>query len=123
MFNNYFVLHAGIIKRGFGVRNKYLVSALTNINFRPFWVLAKLGILTSLSNTDIVYLARKNNLPPLGLELYDLQTNFENLAERDQKMWKAKIKEYLKRDKMKEHIYLKEYLVNLISGNQDEDKK
>jgi len=122
MFNNYFVLHAGIIKRGFGVRNKYLVNALTNIIFRPFWVLAKLGILTSLSNTDIVFLARKNNLPPLGLELYDLQTNFENLAERDQKMWRDKIKEYLKRDKMKEHIYLKEYLVSLMSGNQDEGK-
>jgi 2-polyprenyl-3-methyl-5-hydroxy-6-metoxy-1,4-benzoquinol methylase len=121
--NDYFGLNEGMIKRGFGVSNKYLASALANIIFRPFWVSAKLGVLTSLSNTDIVYLARKNNLPPLGLEIDNFRANFESLAEHDRKIWQDKIKEYLKKDKMSDFVYLKEYLVSLISGGQDEGKK
>lgn len=117
--NNYFALNTGIIKRGFGIRNKYLVNALAAIFFGPFWIFSKFGILDSLSNTDIVLLAQKNNLPPLGLELHDFQANFEHLDKHDQKIWKSKIKEYLKRDKMKEYIHFPKYLVSIVSGNQD----
>ena len=117
--NNYFALNTGIIKRGFGIRNKYLVNALAAIFLGPFWIFSKFGILDSLSNTDIVLLAQKNNLPPLGLELHDFQTNFENLDKHNQKIWQSKIREYLKRDKMKEHLHFQKYLVNVILGNQD----
>lgn len=117
--NNYFAFNTDIIRRGFGIRNKYLVYALAIIIFGPFWFFSRLGILDSLSSSGVVLLAQKNNLPPLGLELHNFQANFENLNKHDQRIWKSKIKEYLKRDKMKEHIYFPKYLMSLISGNQD----
>lgn len=118
-YNNHFAFNTDIIRRGFGIRNKYLVYALAIIIFGPFWGFSRLGILDSLSSTDVVLLAQKNNLPPLGLELDNFQANFENLDKHDQRIWKNKIKEYLKRDRMKEHIYFQKYLAGLISGNHD----
>lgn len=118
-YNNYFDLNTGIIKRGFGIRNKYLVNTLAVILLGPFWTFSKLGILDSISNTGIVLLARKNNFPPLGLELHDFQANFENLDKHDQRIWKNKVKGYLRRDKMKEHLSFQKYLLSLVSDNQD----
>jgi len=117
-YNNYFAFSLDIIKRGFGIRNKYLVYSLALLLFGPFYLFSKLGILNSWSNSHMVLLAQKSNLPPLGMEFHNFKTNFENLSGDAQKIWKARIKGYLKQDKMKEHIYFRSYLIDIVSGNR-----
>jgi len=117
-YNNYFAFSIDIVKRGFGIRNKYLVYSLALLLFGPFWLFSKLRMLDSFSNIHIVLVAQKSKFPPLGLESYDFRVNLEKLDKVERKIWINRIKEYLKKDKMKEHIYLQKYLVDITSGYQ-----
>lgn len=115
-FNDYFTPDAGIIKKAFGFRNKYLVYILTAVILGPCWLFSKLGIFEAISKTDIVLLAQKGELPPLGIE--NFQVNYNNLNEDIRTKWKGRIKEYLKKDRMKETIYFESHLKNILADTR-----
>lgn len=112
--NNYFNWGSILIRRAIGLDNKYIIRFLTWFLFFPFYIFSKLRIFDSISNSNILILAKKSN-KPLGMILPDFTYNFKNLNLDQQKRWKEEIKIYIKRDKIKDFINFRKYLNQLIS--------
>ncbi len=116
-YNNYFSFSSEIVKRGFGVRNNYVVNFLVLFFFFPFFILSKLGLADSMSNYGLVAMFKKNiDTVPCGLELENFINNFKNLNEYQKEAWKEKIRKFMKKNKLKEHIHFREYILNILNN-------
>jgi len=113
-WNNYFTSEPSVIKRGFGVRNKYLAYFLAMLFFGPLLIFQKLKLFGSLTNNHFVILFRKTNFSPLNLQIDNFKKNFEQLPDEKKQLWINRIRKYYKKDKLKEHIYFKSYIEKII---------
>jgi len=59
-------------------------------------------------------LFKKSDFSPLGLELNNFKNNFESLSPFQKQLWLERIKQYYKKDKLREHIHLKSYIEEII---------
>jgi len=101
--------------RGFGIRNRYLIYLLTALFLGPLFVLQKLNLFNSLTKNRLVGLLKKNpQTPPLGLETEYFKKNFESLSKQERQIWLDRLKKYYKKDKLREHIYFKSDIENII---------
>jgi 2-polyprenyl-3-methyl-5-hydroxy-6-metoxy-1,4-benzoquinol methylase len=113
-WDNYHTFHPDIIKRGFGVRNKFIVNFLALLFFGPLLIFRKFNLIDSLVNDGFVALFKKSHFASLGMELDNCKSNFEKLSDRERQLWLDRIREYYKRDKLREHIYFKSYIEEII---------
>lgn len=115
--NNYFSFSIDLIKRGFKVKNNSVSYVLSIIFLGLPYLLKKLNLFDCFSSYGIVTVFKKSTFPPLGLEVDNLQKNFVMMPEQLKELWLERLKKYLKKDNLKEHIHLKSYLSSLLKSN------
>jgi len=117
-WNNYLTPDRDIIMRGFSTKNKYTLFFLDRTIYLLLLILQKLHISSSFTCNGLIAIARKNNLTPLGVESDYFKNNFDKLDSNEKNIWIEKIKKFLKKDKLKEHIYFKDLIMELISNKE-----
>jgi len=117
-WNNYFTFQFDVIKRGTGIRNKYLVYLIAVLFFGPVLVLQKLNLFNFSTNNNFVVLFKKSPLLSLGLEIDNFKSNFKNLSNEEKHVWIDKIRKYYKKDKLSEHIYFKSYIKEILESDE-----
>jgi len=107
--------YTDILRRGFGARSKKAIFFLQKIFFAPLHFLSYFKLADANVNTNLVYLAQKNNLPPLDMRWEILNEVFSSLSKEERLVWISKIKNFLENDSMSENLRLQGFILNLLS--------
>ncbi len=113
-WNNYFTFSTEVIRRGFGIKNNFLVYCLGLLFFGPLLILSKLNIFNFFVNNNLMVLLRKSNFLPLGSHIDSFQERLNSLSVEKKELWIKRIEKYYKKDQLKDTIDFKSYIEKII---------